>query len=567
MVSGLAQISVGQETIGHALKDHALFVPIHQRSYAWETEHVTDLYQDLARAIDEGDSEYFLGAIVVVKSSGDKLEINDGQQRMATSTILIAAIRDYFLHNSDEKTAAIIENNHLFSTDRRTHEVLAKLHLNAEDHDYFQNRILSRADDSKRQAAEKATPTKESHKRINKAAELAATHVKRTVAALRDKDKAAHLHKWLDFLDEGARVIWVQVADGRTAYVIFETMNDRGLKLSAADLLKNYLIGMADDRQMEVFQKWQSMSAIVETLGEQEDAIVNYVRYSWISQKGPIRSRDLYDSIKAKVKNKTAAVSLSAELDDKSKDYAALLTPSHEKWATYAPSVRKQIETLSFLGVKQTRPILMAAFEKFSKSEFQKLLRAIVSWSVRYILSGITPGALENPHGRSAMKIFQGEITTVKKLLTEMAGVIPDDARFEGAVATANVSQQRLARYYLRALQQGEDGKAEPYYVPSEELTLEHILPQNPGSDWGYIPPITAKELLNRLGNQVLLPPTVNSGLGNVGYSTKKLALATAEFSLTKEAATATKWDAEAITKRQQRLASLAIKTWPLNPT
>ena len=84
-----------------------------------------------------------------------------------------------------------------------------------------------------------------------------------------------------------------------------------------------------------------------------------------------------------------------------------------------------------------------------------------------------------------------------------MAGVIPDDARFEGAVATANVSQQRLARYYLRALQQGEDGKAEPYYVPSEELTLEHILPQNPGSDWGYIPPITAKELLNRLGNQV----------------------------------------------------------------
>ena len=114
MPGGLEQIAIDRETIGHALKDRTLYVPIHQRSYAWEKEHVADLYQDLARAIDEGDSEYFLGAIVVVKSASDKLEVNDGQQRLATSTTLIAAIRDYFLTNGDSKTAEIIENNYLF---------------------------------------------------------------------------------------------------------------------------------------------------------------------------------------------------------------------------------------------------------------------------------------------------------------------------------------------------------------------------------------------------------------------------------------------------------------------
>ncbi|MCU1340696.1 MAG: hypothetical protein JWN92_119 [Candidatus Acidoferrum typicum] len=97
MPRGLEQIAIDRETIGHALRDRALYVPIHQRSYAWEREHVTDLYQDFSKAIDDGGGEYFLGAIVVVKGAMDKLEVNDGQQRLATSTILVAAIRDYFV--------------------------------------------------------------------------------------------------------------------------------------------------------------------------------------------------------------------------------------------------------------------------------------------------------------------------------------------------------------------------------------------------------------------------------------------------------------------------------------
>lgn len=324
-------------------------------------------------------------------------------------------------------------------------------------------------------------------------------------------------------------------------------MNDRGLKLSAADLLKNYLIGTSGDRHLEVFQKWQAMAGALDTLGEHQEAIANYVRYFWIARYGPIRSRDLYDSIKRNIQNKTAAVSHATELENRSKEYAALLTSSHETWASYGEGTRKQIATLSFLGVKQIRPILLAAFGKFSKKEFQKLLKALVSWSVRYILAGVTPGALETPHGKSAMRIYDGKITTVDQLLSEMIGVIPDNAKFEAAVATANVSQPRLARYYLSAPQEQADGNPEPYYVPSTELTLEHVLPENPGGDWGHMDANTAREQLNKLGNQVLLPATINSGLGNVGYSVKRPALSGSPFSLTKEAARATTWDAQAI--------------------
>ena len=109
MPTSLEQIEIERETIGHALRDRRLFVPMHQRSYAWEDEHVVDLYEDLARAISDGDQEYFLGSIVVVRTAATRFEVNDGQQRLATSTILIAAIRDYFLSSNDEKTASLIE--------------------------------------------------------------------------------------------------------------------------------------------------------------------------------------------------------------------------------------------------------------------------------------------------------------------------------------------------------------------------------------------------------------------------------------------------------------------------
>jgi uncharacterized protein with ParB-like and HNH nuclease domain len=51
-----------------------------------------------------------------------QLEVNDGHQRLATLMILIAAIRDVFLSINDEKAAGLIEDDFLFTTDRKTHE-------------------------------------------------------------------------------------------------------------------------------------------------------------------------------------------------------------------------------------------------------------------------------------------------------------------------------------------------------------------------------------------------------------------------------------------------------------
>jgi uncharacterized protein DUF262/uncharacterized protein DUF1524 len=561
-------IDFDKETIGNILQGRkGLHVPINQRSYQWKKEHVEDLYKDLNGAITSNAEEYFLGTIIVVMRPKSKdIEVYDGQQRLATSMILIAAVRDYFFNSNDQQTARKITEESLYSVVRKTLQLQTHFGLSSDDNAFFIDRILRNPDEPQRKAA-KADPKKDSHARILEAASAAKAYVADITSPLQPPERISLLHKWLDYLESGARVIWVEVEDQKTAYRIFETMNDRGLKLSAADLLKNYLYSLADPstQQLTVVQKWQGMVAVLESLGDDGD-IVDYIRYYWITGHGHTRSNELFDKIKNEVTNEPSAVSWSTTLELRAHDYAALYTSSHDAWGPYHPEVRARVETLRFLGVSQVRPLLLAAFGKFSQKEMAKLLTAAVNWSVRVLLTGVPSGTLEGHYSKNAKKVTDGEIKTVDGLAKELAVIIPDDGRFKAAVSTAIVANAQLARYYLRVLQMQADGAINNQYVPNagEQVTLEHILPVNPGPAWINISTEDAKANFNRLGNQALLDANVNSQLGNVGYDVKKPALAASPFSLTKEAALHQGWGPLEITNRQERLADLAALAWPL---
>ena len=97
MVGSLAsQMDFDLLGTGTVLKRNRLAVPLNQREYSWTERNVQDLFQDLSEAMTSGKQAYFLGVIVLTTGEEDKLEIADGQQRLATTTILLAAIRDFF---------------------------------------------------------------------------------------------------------------------------------------------------------------------------------------------------------------------------------------------------------------------------------------------------------------------------------------------------------------------------------------------------------------------------------------------------------------------------------------
>lgn len=119
------------------LAHNRLAVPVNQREYAWEEEHVKDLLQDFANAVAR-DISYFLGTIVLTHGKNKDLpEVSDGQQRLATTTILIAAIRDYFYERGDIKRAEYREQEYLNNTDLESEQIVPKLKLNIDDNEFF----------------------------------------------------------------------------------------------------------------------------------------------------------------------------------------------------------------------------------------------------------------------------------------------------------------------------------------------------------------------------------------------------------------------------------------------
>lgn len=548
--------------IGTALLRNRLIVPLNQREYSWEDEHVTDLFYDLAQAIEGRKSSYFLGTIVLTRGSDGSFEVADGQQRLATTTILLAAIRDYFFTRHDEMLVTSLED-FLFTIVRETREKNPRLKLNVDDNEFFRRRILSREGTPERSSV---TAQKQSHHRIERAAELARAHVQAIISVHSEENRIARLNNWVKFIEESATVIVLTVADDLNAYVMFETLNDRGLRTSQSDLVKNYLFAKADDRIAEAQQKWASMNGTLESLEKDEPVTLTYLRHLVIALHGHTREREVLERVKDKVASKQQAVEFLDMLADCAVDYIALSNPAHAKWNEYHPNIREYVRTLEPLQLIPMRPLMLAVARRFPKQQAEKAFRQFVCWSVRFLIAGGgRTGATEEALARAAKEVSDGHIRTAEQLVTQLTDVLPSDSVFENRFATATVSRNNIARYYLRALELKAQGHAEPEWIPNENtvINLEHVLPEKPGMDWAIDQRIVSA-YYKRIGNMVLLQASVNNAIGNSSFATKRDTFKGSTFLLTNQVAEKATWGPLEIEDRQKELAKIAVATWPI---
>jgi hypothetical protein len=561
-------IGLARQGLGKILSNHYLKVPVNQRSYKWQKDHVNDLLTDIENAIfEDRDKDYFLGTVVFTAGPVASLEVADGQQRLATTAILIAAIRDY-LHKRGDRRAQTIHEQYLIKTDLITEEPQPRLRLNVEDDDYFRKRVLLYPDHPDRKFVTATGPTKESHKNISIAADLAAAHISRLHGSY-GGEAVTRILQWVVYLENRAQVISFVVKEHADAFMIFETLNDRGLELSKADLLKNYLFGRAGvDRIKEVQQSWTEMTGALETVTDDE-ITVTYTRHLWISLHGRTREKELYKKIKDVVKSKQAAVDFAAALGKSSRQYVALLNASHhEIWTAYPARTRQNVSLIRWMGWKQVRPLMLAVMREFTPKEVDKAFRAFVCWTVRFLIyGGLGSGSVEDSFADCAKDVSAKKIKTAKEILANLQPHIPTDEEFRTAFAIARVSKAYLARYYLRALEQQKSGDSEPEKVVNEDpadITLEHVLPQKPDGGWKHIDPEVYPSLVNRLGNLALLKRQANSDAKSTEIKDKAGDYAKSSYVLTKDLASYSQWGPDQIAERQKKMADVAVKTWPL---
>lgn len=550
--------------IADVLSRHEYRVPTYQRSYAWDEPEIIDFWDDLRQALDAEAPDYFLGTLVLTPHQDQRrITIIDGQQRLATTSLILAALRRVWLKREEPDQADDIFNQYLSVFDRRARMREPRLMLNDEDDQFFRELVVE---------GKSPTPERESHERLGEA--LVSFEQKLNDDANAHGRKAAdRLIRWTEFLDTQATAITVTVPTEADAFVIFETLNDRGAPLTIGDLLKNYLFMRAGNRLDAVRTAWiQALNEL--DISAENDVFVTFLRHHWSSMHGAVRERDLYSGIKEEIQSANQAVRYAEQLAKSAKLYAALLSPSDDYWTgrSYGTSVKNNVATLLTLELEQNRPLLLAVMEEFSNRELKRTLKALVSWSIRgIIVGGIGGGRTERAYCEAAVAVRAKKIKTTEQLLKRLSPIIPEDDDFKDAFSRARQTKSAIARYLLLALERSKAGEKEPELVPNaneEEVNLEHILPQRAKrTDWPQFREEEVATWSQRLGNQCLLKKTENAKIGNKPWRVKKPILTSSSLKLTKAAGQVDDWNIDAIKKRQRRMAKDAPMTWPRKAT
>jgi hypothetical protein len=553
----MARFSFDIMTLTDLISTRYFSVPRYQRSYAWDTDEVDDFWNDMNRAILEG-GDYFLGNIVLTAGANEgSYEIIDGQQRIATTTILCAAMRDCYINEGLLDIANAIERESVSALDTSTFEKLQRIRLNAEDNTFYRPMIIERGE---------CAPTIDSHKLIKGSYDSFAVKL----AAIRSNNPSTwqlEFGKISRFLKAQAKIICVTTATDADAFTIFETLNDRGADLTIVDLLKNYLFSMSSTEIDSVQQLWIESRSILSEF-QKAGEFLDFLRHFWSSVHGMTRERELFRSIKSKVTDKQSAVKLAGDIKSAAGFYCATLSEKAEFWKEYSSTDQNSVKLLLRLKLEQNRPLLMAILQHFHKDEIKKVLPALLSWSVRGLIGGVLgKGKAEVAYYDAAVKIRSGAIKTKDQLGTALSSLIPGDSLFSSTFEVYRTTNNSFARYLLLAIERKLQGEKQPEFVPNEnveQVNLEHLLPRNPkDNEWGEFKGDDVGFYSTRLGNMTLMQEGKNNKLGNKLFPAKKQVLASSTYKLNKEICLAADWTKVTIEKRQEQLSNLAPQVWP----
>jgi len=554
---------IGTKGIASVLSSYRHKVPVYQRSFVWteKEEQVREFLTDISEAYYRKGEEYFLGSIVVISpKENNPAEVVDGQQRLAVTSLLISQIANKFEELGKKKSCQKIIEEFIESSDYKEEYILPQFRLNRVD-DIFYQKLLHG------DIAKPPSSSPPSHARLWEAYNRIDTWLSEQLSS---KDKPIDwLAEFLEYLKNSAYVIYFVAPDESNAFLIFETLNDRGLDLSVSDLVKNYLLGKAKDNIDAVLDSWNYAFNTVRVHGG-EDVFKTFLRQFWMSKHGLVRKKELYKDIKSRVTTAPTAIEFADELQHNSYLYDAILSPDHSSWVECSVKTRENLSALINLGLEQYRPTLLSALVIFEMDEVEKLLKLLVSWSVRLLIVGrMGGGTIENNYGDLGMKIRKGILKNVKDIAKHANKIfVPFDGEFKDSFEKAQVSKPKLARYYLRTLELEAGGEDQREFIPNpdaSELTLEHILPENPAKgEWQDFDDEERKLYTTRIGNLTLLTEKMNSNVRNGPFKEKKQYYTKSSLLLTKQIATFDKWNKESINDRQRYLAKLALKAWSI---
>ncbi|RIA56788.1 DUF262 domain-containing protein [Dichotomicrobium thermohalophilum] len=559
----MAPVSSEVTSLGRFLRgERAFVVPRFQRHYSWDEDHVEIFWRDIFNIFAEDDGDYFLGAIVVRHCDPEGPIVIDGQQRLITVSILLAALRSILAEGDQSEGVEKLVRAFLLADDAAADAVAPRIMLNRADRSFYDRYIVgeSRVDELMRMRRDDSLPL--SNRLLADC--FCFMHRQLQSFTARDWTPQDLARAVLKAIDEKIYIIRLDVRSDYDAFVLFETLNDRGLSLSESDLLKNHLLAAAGPHLKDTQADWETIEG---NLGGER--LLKFVRHHWLSSRGMTSRAGLYPDIKRAVSTPQTVAAYTEELCSASEYYDSLRDPNSRIWAAYGPErqpwLRERIDCLRLLRSDQIFVVLLAALET-DREGFPDLLDMLISFTFRYTtICNLSPSALLPVLIAAAQHIRESGRVDAEEIFRQfLSPLYPDDSQFHSAFSRRAIRYNGLARYVLNKLNDqisGVDGAAQGHPITD----LEHILPKRFQRNWTVERkdfPGGPEKYVHRLGNMTLLTTNLNRELGNQPYEVKRDAFAQEALEITRMIADEPRWTADAIGRRQNWMAGLAIKIW-----
>ncbi len=535
----------------NAEQDVIYFIPKYQREYIWSKRNWELLFDDLLN----NEKEHFLGSIICINTKEDaldidKLELIDGQQRMTTISILLAALYSHLkekrkddIDNEDLATDLVnLKYKIILKSDKKTLRVQPSISgHNSMDYKFIIGKELEILENYK-------YSKNAGLRRLYKAFRYFLSRLQE----VDDKENEIFgLSETVSFLKKvnNSILVKIEVDSLSDAFTLFETLNNRGVPLSPIDLIKNSFLNeleKTDEGSInENFNKWLSL---IQNLSDEYQIQERFLRHFYNSYKNEkdyeikgiskaLRSNliDIYDNL-----IKRNAKDFFVKLYGSSEIYNQLIFPENEN---NSKDVKSSLRDLINIGGAPSYALLLFVFEKYDLADNDKvyLIDFLVKYFVRRNITDTPPTRdLDNIFIEIVKKLYNNgpyDLKIIKDFLLDTTRIASDKLFEEKLNGNLYEENSGATRFILCKLEE-ENNKTRETYVDLWARddknkfiwTIEHIFPQGENIPKEWIDMIAngnkdlAQELQSKyahtLGNLTLTG--YNSKLSNMSFEKKR---------------------------------------------
>lgn len=540
-------------------------IPVYQRNYTWSAGHEVKQYlNDLTCVLKEEYKNHFMGILIYLEKSIDfstrEFSIIDGQQRLTTTFLAIYAIREIFKNNGEIERVQQLDGQYLTNPFHTNDRIKYKLKPLVADDDVYQCIVEDRLVD----ITNKESTIYKNYKYIK-------TYLDGLVLS------GFNANDILLALDK-LYVVCVPISEEDNAQKIFESINATGVKLTAADLIRNFLLMKLDsDTQDRYYERyWRKIEGNVSI--DSKVLEMFFRMYLEIKKYILVSKNSVYQNFVDWVKTNNIAIEdLFKELLDYAKIYNSIINLSID---SLDEALRMPIT--DFRKIKSDLPLSnvmefyrLYSLQKINANTLASLIYSINSYLIRRNICDMDYQNISRLFPKILYRILEkcnNNYTDIVSVLNqEMVGnnvgtsgsYMPTDAQMYESLNNASVYGRHSLRIILERLELNNN----PIPVDLTKLSIEHLMPQTPTDEWLAeldVDEYTYLANLHRLGNLTLAAKSDNSRMSNQLWNYKnKILASTSHLKMNEELIQIERWNIKCINERTEALIKKICELFP----